>query len=163
MEANVIIDGVKYNYFVTEDGRVFSLNYNRTGEAKELKHFNGGGGYRCVNLCKDGKPKMVKVARLVAMAYIPNPEGKPEVDHIDRNPLNNDVSNLRWVTSSENCYNREMPKNNKNSKAVKCVETGEIYPSICEVERQFGFNQGNVASCCRGKLKTAYGYHWQYI
>lgn len=164
--ANVVIDGVAYNYHVTEDGRVFSLNYKQTGKTKELKCNISNNGYRYIHLCKDGKEKIVKVARLVALTYIPNPEGKLTVDHINRCRTDDRVENLRWATYSEQINNRKeikRPKNNKKSKPVMCVETGEIYLSAQEVKRQLGFAQGDICNCCNGKRKTAYGFHWQYV
>jgi hypothetical protein len=61
-------------------------------------------GYYFVMLSKDGKQKKIKVCRLVAITFIPNPENKPEVNHKDGNSLNDDIFNLEWVTSSENKY-----------------------------------------------------------
>lgn len=163
MEANVVIDGVVYNYHVTKDGRVYSLNYHREGKTKELSYIIQEKGYRRVWLCKDGKGKYMRVSRLVALAYIPNPNNKPTVDHVNRDRADDRVENLRWATHSEQIINQKHPKNNKKSKAVMCVETGEIYPSANEIQRQLGFSQGNISACCNGKFKTAYGYHWQYI
>ena len=83
-------------------------------------------GYLKVDLSKDGKRYKRKVARLVAMTYIPNPENKPEVDHINREEkLNNCVNNLRWVTSAENKENAIMGK--KLCTKIRCVETGVVY------------------------------------
>jgi len=70
-------------------------------------------GYRFVRIYNDGIPKKIKVARLVAIAFIPNPDNKPQVDHIDRDRSNDIVSNLRWATQSENNLNKNVAKNNK--------------------------------------------------
>ena len=93
------------SYLIYEDGRVFS----KRGK-KFLKPCVTKRGYHIVNLCHDKikKRKQNKVHRLVAEHYIPNPENKPEVDHIDRNRLNNNLKNLRWVTSSENQINKPI-------------------------------------------------------
>lgn len=161
MKANVIVDGIEYNYHVTRDGRVFSL---RNGETKELKPCtNNRGGYNRVDLCYNGTIKKVKVSKLVALAYISNPNNKPEVDHINRIRTDDKVENLRWATRSEQNLNREYPKNKKGSKPVRCIETGVVYPSVKEVERQLGFANGYISNCCRGKYKSAYGYHWEYV
>jgi len=94
------------NYLVYEDGRVFSKNRHK------FLIPNVNRGYHRVILCNDGKKKKFRVNRLVAIAYIPNPENKPDVDHIDRDKSNNDVSNLRWVTKSENQQNTGVRKDN---------------------------------------------------
>ena len=88
------------NYLIYQDGRVYSKHCKRF-----IKHHNNGKGYLRVDLNKNGKQKHCLVHRLVAEHYIPNPHNKKEVDHMDRNKLNNDISNLRWVTRSENQEN----------------------------------------------------------
>ena len=73
-------------------------------------------GYQHIGLCKNGKVKTFNIHRLVATAFIDNPDGKPEVDHIDRNKTNNCVNNLRWATRSENNYNRVFKEKNNNNR-----------------------------------------------
>lgn len=169
MKPNVIVDGIEYNYHVTRDGRVFSLNYHRTGEARELNYVYCNNGYNIVNLYHNGTMKRVQVSRLVALSYIPNPDNKPTVDHINRNRTDDRVENLRWASISEQNFNRgkykihNYPKNRKGSKPVRCIETGGIYPSVNEVERQLGFANQGISACCTGKRKSAYGYHWEYV
>lgn len=169
MKPNVVIDGIEYNYHVTRDGRVFSLNYNKTGEVKELKtNTNNKDGYNRVRLSYNGIAKNFRVARLVALAYISNPDNKPEVDHINRVCTDDRAENLRWVTRSENSTNRNKfiscnKLNYGKSKPVRCIETGVIYPSVMEVQRQLRFSQGHISQCCRGERKTAYGFHWEYV
>jgi hypothetical protein len=95
------------NYLIYEDGRVQNKKTKRF-----LKQNPDGWGYLKVDLMY-GKRKSYKIHRLVGLHYIPKVEGKDCLDHIDRDKNNNDVSNLRWVTPSENNYNRGIPKNNK--------------------------------------------------
>ena len=85
------------NYQVTSWGRVFDQSKGKFVN-QEVHHK----GYLRVDLFKDGKRKHYKVHRLVAEAFIPNPENKPQVNHIDGNNQNNSVTNLEWVTNEEN-------------------------------------------------------------
>jgi hypothetical protein len=77
-----------------------------------LKQTINSAGYNKVNLFNDKKSYSHNIHRLVAKAFIPNPENKPQVDHIDNNPLNNHINNLRWVTNQQNIYNTRICKNN---------------------------------------------------
>ena len=97
--------GYEGKYQVSNLGRVRSLNYMRTGRVQILRHKISKYGYSIVTLIKGGKQKMYFVSRLVAIAFIPNPENKPCTDHIDTISSNNRVTNLRWVTHSENVRN----------------------------------------------------------
>lgn len=91
------------DYLISDDGRVYSLKSQRylTPELSAT-------GYYKVILYNKGKRKVFRIHRLVAQAFIPNTNNKPEVDHINRNKLNNRVENLRWCTSSENKKNRDL-------------------------------------------------------
>lgn len=86
----------------------------------------GGDRYALVDLCIEGERKTYSVHRLVALAFIPNPENLPEVDHIDRNTRNNCVSNLRWVSKCENQANRGIPKNNKSGEKYISYPTKSV-------------------------------------
>lgn len=159
-------------YQVSNLGRVKSLG-NRSNHKKEkilASHIRNQ--YYGVTLYKDSHYKNYTIHRLVAEAFIPNPENKPEVNHIDENKLNNRVNNLEWVTKKENinygvgAYTRNSKNRNRGlsmSKPVQCIETGVIYPSIIEASRQTGINDSDISRACRGKRKVIGGYHWRYI
>lgn len=95
------IPGYENLYAINENGNVWSYATN-TWKTQWLNH----GGYMVVALSKDGKKKEYKVHRLIAITYIPNPENKPTVDHINRNRLDNRIENLRWATRKEQASNR---------------------------------------------------------
>ena len=165
------------NYMVSNCGRVKSLNYKRTGKEKILKPSKNKKGYLIVGLCKNGKRKVFLVHRLVAMAFIPNPNNYQQVNHKDENPQNNFVSNLEYCdvlyNNNYGTRNKRMADTKKGvpniklSKEVTQIDkyTNEIikvFPSIMEVSRKLGYSQGNIACCCRGERKQAYGYIWRY-
>ena len=89
------------DYEVSTCGRVKSFKHH---EVKIMKPSLHNCGYLCVELFENGKAKKCKIHRLVAEAFIPNPENKPMVDHIFNNKFDNYFENLRWVTASENNY-----------------------------------------------------------
>lgn len=106
------IKGYEGSYAVTEEGQVWSYKSN-----KFLKPVNAGYGYLVVCLRKDGKHTNKRIHRLVAEAYLPNPEGKAEVNHKDEDKTNNCVANLEWVSSKENC--NYGTRNKRISETVK--------------------------------------------
>ena len=90
------------DYLIYDDGRVWS----KIGKGRFLKPHVNNRDYLQVCLCNNGKRKFMRIHRLVALHYIENPKNKPEVDHWDNNKQNNNISNLRWATSSENQLNK---------------------------------------------------------
>lgn len=164
------IAGYEGLYQVSSFGRVKSFNYRRTGKEQCLKPTPDKDGYLKVTLRKNGKGQQLFVHRLVAEAFIPNPNNLPEINHKDENPENNCVSNLEWISHKDNIKygtrNERVAKKLRNrkdqSKPVLCVESGKIYTSQREAARQTGAYQTSITQCCRGKLKTTKGYHWRY-
>ena len=162
------IVGYENLYQISNLGNVKSLKY---GKERILKPAKDGKKYSIVNLCKQGKMKTYKVHRLVAQAFIPNPNNFRELNHIDEDKTNNCVSNLEYCDSKHNCNygtrNKRIAESNINhpnkSKQVMCVETGKIYPSTMEIQRQLGFASSNISAVCIGKYKQAYGFHWRYV
>jgi len=111
MEEYRKIEGFE-NYSVSNCGNVRN---DKTGRI--LKPCTTKYGYRCVVLCPG--MMMYKIHRLVGVAFIPNPDAKPQINHIDFNRANNNLSNLEWVTNRENSLKREIPSNTGYSNIYK--------------------------------------------
>ena len=170
IEKNGVVYDYTNKYEVSNMGRVRSLNYKRTGEIKILKPGINNWGYLYVNLCQNGEQKPFSIHRLVATMFIPNPNNLPEVNHISEVKTENFVENLEWVTPTQNVNHgtrneRHSKKmiNKQGAKKVVCLETGEVFESAHDVQRKIGLTSGNVCRCCKGKRKTAGGYHWMYL
>lgn len=122
-------------------------------------------GYKIVSLSKGKRQYMKKVHRLVAQAFIPNPDNKRTVNHKDCNPSNNLLDNLEWATDLENT--RHARKNNRMSdeKEVVMIKDGiiiKIFKSISQANRETGIQISNISYCCSGIRKTAGGYNWKF-
>ena len=152
------------NYEVSNLGNVKSLNYNKTGKAQILKLKKNNKGYLIVGLYKNNKQKWSLVHRLVAEAFISNPDNLPQINHKDENKTNNCVENLEFCTAEYN--NNYGTRIEKTSKPVKQFDLQgnfiQEFPSVMEVQRKLGYFQGGVSSVCRGERKTANGYRWSY-
>lgn len=138
------IQGYEDRYAVSSLGRVCSFPTQRRKYAKILKNKLTKDGYYETALVGDGcKYKYVRTHRLVASAFIPNPDDKPEVNHIDGNKLNNAVSNLEWVTSSENqkhAYATGLQRVSggaiSNRKRIRCTTLGIEEVSLNAMQRR---------------------------
>ena len=161
------------NYEVSNLGRVKSLNYNKTGREEILKH-KIVKGYLRLNLCKDSKTHSFFIHRLVAQAFIPNPDNLPQVNHIDECKTNNRVENLEWCSAKYNTnYGSRTEKvikalTNRSdcSKPIEQILNGGViatYPSISEAARQTGLFIPSISSCCLGKTKTTGGFEWRFV
>ena len=149
------------DYAVTIDGEVISIKSNKT-----LRPHDNGHGYKTVSLCIDGKPKTYYVHRLVAGAFVENPNNYPEVNHIDEDRGNNRAENLEWCTSKYNKnYGRRAEKfGRRRGRPVVCIETGQVFYFCGDAERRTGVHRGDIHSCCTGYRNTqsAGGYHWAF-
>ena len=151
------IAGYEGLYAVTSCGKVWSHK-----SKKFLKPFDNGFGYLLVRLSKDGKQKNFRIHRLVAEAYIDNPENKPQINHIDKEKNHNYINNLEWVTSKENILYSVKDRGEHSVKPVVCVETGEVYCSQVAAAAAIGVHRQCIGNCVRGKQKTTGGYHWRF-
>ena len=162
------IEGYEGLYQVSSLGRVKSLSNDKKRKEKILKAFNNRKGYLKVMLSKNSKRKKYLIHRLVAQAFIDNPDNLPCINHKDENKENNCVDNLEWCTVRYNinyglhnfksASNRSIPiiQLTLNNEFIRC------YRSSMDAEGRTGFCQGGINSCCRGKCKTCYGYKWLY-
>ena len=178
------IDGYE-GYEVSNYGRVKSLGNDKTRKEKILKPATTKDGYQIVCFCKNCKSKWFSVHRLVAMAFIPNPNNLPQVNHIDEVKTNNHVSNLEWcdrkyninygarnekvsnaISGENNHMYGKFGKDSPNSKQVIQLTLDGDYiknwDSIIDVERELGFYKQNISACCKGRYKSAHGYKWAY-
>lgn len=158
------IKGYEGLYQVSNLGRVKRLKGKYMKSERILKQVNAYNGYIVVCLCKHNKHKNFKVHRLVAEAFIPNPENKPTVNHIDEDKTNNVVSNLEWATMKE--QNNHGTRTQRTSKKVKAIDiaTGEYneYNSQSECARQLGLKAPNINMCLKGKCRQIGGYVFEY-
>lgn len=149
-------------YKVSKDGRIYSIH------CKKMNKLSDVSGYKFVHIInKFGKGKKVPIHRLVALAYIPNPEDHPVVNHKDGNPSNNTVENLEWCSHSHNIQHAYDMGLNKAKKAVlKISRDGRIlerYNSMKEAAISIGISTDSISAVCRGgRNKTAGGFYWKY-
>lgn len=146
------------NYAVSNRGRVMNLKTGRV-----LKPGVNSHGYAFVVLYNgDGKPKNCTTHRLVAEAFIPNPQNLPQVDHVDENKGNNDVSNLRWVSASKNVRHSNHQRSCRINQLTLDGELIRTWDSSEQIKRELGYHSGSIIHCCKGKHKQVYGFRWQY-
>lgn len=165
------IKGYEGLYRISNLGRVMSLmdNHGRKRiEPKILKGRLDGLGYKQVSLYKKCVRKFMYVHRLVAMAFIQNPNNYPIINHKDENPLNNVVNNLEWCDFRyNNTYGTRIERVIKNQrvKVIQYALDGSIiseHPSISEAGRKTGISSGHICHACKGLRHTAGGFIWSY-
>lgn len=161
-------------YQVSNWGRVKSLGNGGTYKTSRiLKTGKDINGYFFVTLWKNGKQKHCLVHRLVATAFLDNPENFPCINHKDEVKTNNSVENLEWCSykynnnygsHKEKVSDAQINDPNKSKKVLQFTLDGELireWESTRECERN-GFNHCSVCLCCNGKLKSHKGFLWEY-
>lgn len=163
------IKGYEGLYQISNLGRVKSLNYNKTKQEKILKAGYSKEGYAFVNLCKKGKNLHITVHKLVATAFIENPNNYTEINHKDENRSNNNVKNLEWCSHLYNMnYGTGIERRSQKRKIPvnqydKLNNFIKKWASAIDVQNSIGINQSAIIACCKGKNKTAGGYTWKYV
>lgn len=161
------IEGYEGTYQVSNLGMVKSLDRlttdNRRLKGKLLAKTNSK-GYIKVTLTNKNKSDNRDIHRLVAQAFIPNPENKPQVNHIDEDKTNNIVYNLEWVTAKENMNHGTCRKRSSLKQSIKivCVTTGKVYNSIADASRDLNLNSGTISKIINGKMKQTKGFTFKY-
>lgn len=170
------IDGYP-NYMVSNLGNVKSLErviMKSNGKRQTIKETIRKGvkdkdGYLIVTLYDEyHNMKNIKIHRLVAQAFIPNPNNLPEVNHKDEDKTNNNVDNLEFCTTRFNLTYGNRLKKVIEKISKKCYQYDlnkkliNIFPSTQEASKFTGILQSNISACCRGEYKTTHGYIFSY-
>jgi len=163
------VKGYESLYQVNNFGKIKSLRFNRL-----LSGSINSNGYKYMMIKVDGKGKLISLHRLIANTFIPNPENKKCVNHIDGNKLNNDLSNLEWCTYSENAVhafkinirtNKKGIDNNRSKKVYQYSIDNiliNIHGGLREASRNTGLPNKQIWDCCNGLKDFAFNYKWSY-
>lgn len=152
------IDGFP-NYQVSNKGKVMNLKTGRI-----LKNRIDSFGYAIVHIHKgDGtKPKQIRIHRLVAQAFLPNPLKLPQVNHIDECKTNNDADNLEWCTASQNVRHSAHQHSCRINQLTLDGQFIRQWESSHQIERELGYKCTYIIAVCKGKQQYAYNFRWEY-
>jgi len=176
------IPGFEGYYQVSTDGTVKSIphvisqgtRFEHISKEHIIKPYLDDDGYLLVKLCKHGVVSTHRVHRLVALAFVPNPDDLPEINHKDENKVNNHPDNLEWCTKAYNT--RYGTRTQRTSKRVCQLSLNGtllcMYNSVREASRETGIAPCNIRNCASGKLihnkkgdyiaRTAGGFKWKF-
>lgn len=161
VETFVKIDGFE-NYEVSNLGKVRNIKSGIMLKPKLNKN-----GYLRHCLSENNKQKFLYLHRIIATAFIDNPEKKPCVNHIDENKTNNDLSNLEWCSVRENNIHGTRIKRAAEKRSKKVIQLDlndnvlNIFESMTQAEQETGVDASSISKCCNGKLKSAGGFKWR--
>jgi len=164
------IPGYENLYSITEEGQVWSHKYKRW-----MKNQVDRAGYWAIQLYKDKEYKRFLVHRLVAMTFIPNPNGLPQVNHINGNKLDNRIANLEWCTkSADSLHMHRMgfvkhlhnPRPWNKRPVDQYTPDGKFikrYPGVVDAAKETGINRCTINNSKYGYCKTGGGYIWKAV
>lgn len=175
------VEGYEGLYQVSDLGRIKSLGNNKLRKERILKQQKNTKKYYKVTLSKNATNKQMLISRLVAMAFIPNPENKRTVNHKKGIITDNRASQLEWMTYSENHIHAFRVLGRKwnsiviekiNESKIRVVKTDQyghilkIYPSTQSVKKD-GYDQGYISKACNSIMSVknpnkAYGFYWKF-
>lgn len=163
------VAGYEGLYQVSNKGRVRSVDHTvKTKTGKDMlvkgimkKPSTGKDGYQYINLLHKGKQKRCAVHRLVAIAFIPNPNNKPEVNHIDAIKNNNCVNNLEWVTGQEN--NQHATISGLIKRTIVIMDGHTRFESINQCAKFVGVDPHEIRRALKGEYKTVHGHFFKEI
>ena len=148
---------------------ILKNGFQRKLKSKVLKTFINENGYSIITVRINNVHHNFKIHRLVAIAFIDNPENKLTVNHKDGNKQNNNVLNLEWATHSENIKHAYKHKLNSSENQYKPVsqysKTGKFihtHKSISAAKRILNIKGTHISDVCNGRMKSAYGYIWKF-
>lgn len=163
------IKGYEGIYQVSNLGRVkrigvYKNQFKEWGSNRILKYATDKEGYLQVALSSNGKSHTFKVHRLVSIAFIPNPKNLPQINHKNEIKSDNRVDNLEWCSPSYNV--NYGTRNEKQFKKIEQLNKGgkivKEWNSIKEASDSLNIDASHIVKCCKGKIKTAYGFVWRY-
>jgi hypothetical protein len=159
-ESWVMLEDYPYDK-ISQDGRIYST------WMKKEKTQASRGKYKFVSITdKNGKETKIGIHRLVALAYLPNPNNYPCVNHIDGNPSNNNVGNLEWCSYQQNSQHAHDTGLNKTKEIIQMDFNGnEInrFSSAVEASKKLNISKHGIRNCCSERSKTSGGFKWKYV
>lgn len=154
------------DYQISNLGRVKSLKFN---QERILKPSINKRGYKRVVLCNNKKQKTFQVHKLVAMAFIPNPDNLPEINHKNENPQDNRVENIEWCDRFYNINygtRKDRIAKAKSKKVAQYTLDGmlvRVWESATQIMMETGIDKTCISACARGICKKSHGSIWKYV